>query len=322
MPRISLVHCDPLWGVTAWYQEPKLEESSHYHLLCLNLLRTHRIYSQSEPEEEDERILRRTLYYPADIGDDDEEEEEEGITYHLSLTLTSCRFNHSFDHILDVQITRELDYVNTDELGWFGGSHRGDRTTTIEGTIGIFRSHLPLLKQERALISGLQSSRPPGDNSVDYGTTAAKGLQTQMGRISGAARGGPAEGPAQPDAPEEAENGTNRRPHKTPPRGQGQSPQLPPPVQTLTTTYFGLHAQLQSKLTKEFTAALAARDTTRNGDDSHSSGVGIRRPGKLLVNAPTPGLPKMPTHELPRGQLREFVHGLTVSLRNGVLCQY
>ncbi|GKG45487.1 hypothetical protein Tco_0495565, partial [Tanacetum coccineum] len=26
------------------------------------------------------------------------------------------------------------------------------------------------------------------------------------------------------------------------------------------------------------TAALAARDTTRNGDDSHSSGVGLKRP--------------------------------------------
>ncbi|GJS06076.1 reverse transcriptase domain-containing protein [Tanacetum coccineum] len=49
------------------------------------------------------------------------------------------------------------------------------------------------------------------------------------------------------------------------------------PIGTTTTTSV-TNAQLQAMIDEGVTAALAARDTTRNGDDSHSSGVGIRRP--------------------------------------------
>ncbi|GJU88090.1 hypothetical protein Tco_1300513, partial [Tanacetum coccineum] len=52
----------------------------------------------------------------------------------------------------------------------------------------------------------------------------------------------------------------------------------PPPVTDPTTTTSVTSAQLQAMINEGVTAALAARDTTRNGDDSHSSGVGIRRP--------------------------------------------
>ncbi|GJS49072.1 reverse transcriptase domain-containing protein [Tanacetum coccineum] len=52
----------------------------------------------------------------------------------------------------------------------------------------------------------------------------------------------------------------------------------PPPVTNPTTTTSVTSAQLQAMINEGVTAALAARDTTRNGDDSHSSGVGIRRP--------------------------------------------
>ncbi|GJW36900.1 putative reverse transcriptase domain-containing protein [Tanacetum coccineum] len=45
-----------------------------------------------------------------------------------------------------------------------------------------------------------------------------------------------------------------------------------------TTTTSVTSAQLQAMIDEGVKAALAARDTTRNGDDSHSSGVGIRRP--------------------------------------------
>ncbi|GJZ02357.1 putative reverse transcriptase domain-containing protein [Tanacetum coccineum] len=38
------------------------------------------------------------------------------------------------------------------------------------------------------------------------------------------------------------------------------------------------NAQLQAMINKGVTAALAARDATRNGDDSHTSGTGARRP--------------------------------------------
>ncbi|GKB46948.1 putative reverse transcriptase domain-containing protein [Tanacetum coccineum] len=48
----------------------------------------------------------------------------------------------------------------------------------------------------------------------------------------------------------------------------------PPPVTNPTTTTSVTSAQLQAMINEGVTAALAARDTTRNGDDSHSSGVG------------------------------------------------
>ncbi|GJR02148.1 putative reverse transcriptase domain-containing protein [Tanacetum coccineum] len=57
---------------------------------------------------------------------------------------------------------------------------------------------------------------------------------------------GPAKGPAQPDAPEEAENGTKEKDH-------------------------------EAMINQGVTAALAARDANRNGDDSHTSGMGGRR---------------------------------------------
>ncbi|GJY88945.1 hypothetical protein Tco_0503573 [Tanacetum coccineum] len=41
------------------------------------------------------------------------------------------------------------------------------------------------------------------------------------------------------------------------------------------------------------TAALGVRDATRNGNDSHTSGTGARRPVQFLVN--DTGLPKMST---------------------------
>ncbi|GJT67450.1 putative reverse transcriptase domain-containing protein [Tanacetum coccineum] len=47
----------------------------------------------------------------------------------------------------------------------------------------------------------------------------------------------------------------------------------PPPVTDPTTTTSVTSAQLQAMINEGVTAALAARDTTRNGDDSHSSGV-------------------------------------------------
>nr|GEY23594.1 hypothetical protein [Tanacetum cinerariifolium] len=51
------------------------------------------------------------------------------------------------------------------------------------------------------------------------------------------------------------------------------------PVTTpLTTTTSVTNAQLQAMINEGVNAALAARDATRNGDDSHTSGTGARRP--------------------------------------------
>ncbi|GJX11674.1 hypothetical protein Tco_0201533 [Tanacetum coccineum] len=48
----------------------------------------------------------------------------------------------------------------------------------------------------------------------------------------------------------------------------------PPPVTDPTTTTSVTSAQLQAMIDEGVTAVLAARNTTRNGDDSHTSGTG------------------------------------------------
>ncbi|GJY19640.1 hypothetical protein Tco_0391131 [Tanacetum coccineum] len=45
---------------------------------------------------------------------------------------------------------------------------------------------------------------------------------------------------------------------------------------TATTTTTVTNAQLQAMINQGVSAALAARDATRNGTDSHSSGTGVR----------------------------------------------
>ncbi|GJX98761.1 hypothetical protein Tco_0355780 [Tanacetum coccineum] len=51
----------------------------------------------------------------------------------------------------------------------------------------------------------------------------------------------------------------------------------PTPVTDPTTTTSVTSAQLQAMIDEGVTAVLAARATTRNGDDSHTSGTGVRR---------------------------------------------
>ncbi|GJW12822.1 putative reverse transcriptase domain-containing protein [Tanacetum coccineum] len=52
----------------------------------------------------------------------------------------------------------------------------------------------------------------------------------------------------------------------------------PTPVTDTHTTTSVTNAQIQAMINEGVTAALAARDATRNGDDSHTSGTGARRP--------------------------------------------
>ncbi|GJR53082.1 hypothetical protein Tco_1403603 [Tanacetum coccineum] len=77
---------------------------------------------------------------------------------------------------------------------------------------------------------------------------------------------GPAKGPAQPDAPKEAEMA---------PKRATRSNIAPETTNTTSVT----NAQLQEMIDQGVTATLAARDANRsmNGDDSHNSGTGVRR---------------------------------------------
>ncbi|GJZ19006.1 putative reverse transcriptase domain-containing protein [Tanacetum coccineum] len=52
----------------------------------------------------------------------------------------------------------------------------------------------------------------------------------------------------------------------------------PTPVTDTHTTTPVTNAQIQAMINEGVTTALAARDATRNGDDSHTSGTGVRRP--------------------------------------------
>nr|GFA65363.1 hypothetical protein [Tanacetum cinerariifolium] len=56
------------------------------------------------------------------------------------------------------------------------------------------------------------------------------------------------------------------------------NPGTTPVTTPSTTTTSVTNAQLQAMINEGFNAALAARDATRNGDDSHTSGTGARRP--------------------------------------------
>ncbi|GJY88340.1 reverse transcriptase domain-containing protein [Tanacetum coccineum] len=62
-----------------------------------------------------------------------------------------------------------------------------------------------------------------------------------------------------------------------PKRATRSTPVITTPAPTATTTTSVTNAQLQAMINQGVTAALAARDANRNGDDSHTSGTGGRR---------------------------------------------
>ncbi|GJX01301.1 reverse transcriptase domain-containing protein [Tanacetum coccineum] len=61
-----------------------------------------------------------------------------------------------------------------------------------------------------------------------------------------------------------------------PKRATRSTPVTTTPAPTTTTTTTVTNAQLQAMIDQGVTAALAARDATRNGIDSHTSGTGVR----------------------------------------------
>nr|GFA12218.1 hypothetical protein [Tanacetum cinerariifolium] len=63
-----------------------------------------------------------------------------------------------------------------------------------------------------------------------------------------------------------------------PKRSTRFNPGITPVTTPSTTTTSITNAQLQAMINEGVNAALAARDATRNGDDSHTSGTGARRP--------------------------------------------
>ncbi|GJU78539.1 reverse transcriptase domain-containing protein [Tanacetum coccineum] len=64
-------------------------------------------------------------------------------------------------------------------------------------------------------------------------------------------------------------------------RGGWSTPVITTPALTATTTTSVTNAQLQAMIDQGVSAALAARDANRNGDDSHTSGTGGRRTERI-----------------------------------------
>ncbi|GJU97839.1 putative reverse transcriptase domain-containing protein [Tanacetum coccineum] len=102
-----------------------------------------------------------------------------------------------------------------------------------------------------------------------------KSLKAQMTELQ--RQQGPAKDPAEPELPR---GGRSIPSGKMAPRGRPtrlNPGTTPPPVTDPTTTTSVTSAQLQAMIDEGVTAVLAARATTRNGDDSHTSGTGVRR---------------------------------------------
>ncbi|GJV83827.1 reverse transcriptase domain-containing protein [Tanacetum coccineum] len=86
----------------------------------------------------------------------------------------------------------------------------------------------------------------------------------------------------------------------------------PPPNTDPTITTSVTSAQLQAMIDEGVTAVLAARATTRNGDDSHTSGTGARRNERTLTNDVAYAMmwtdlkKKMTTKYCPRNEIKKI----------------
>ncbi|GJT12423.1 hypothetical protein Tco_0859465 [Tanacetum coccineum] len=68
----------------------------------------------------------------------------------------------------------------------------------------------------------------------------------------------------------------------TPKRATRSTPVTTTPAPTATPTTSVTNAQRQAMIYQGVTAALAARDANRNGDDSHTSGIGTEGVVELI----------------------------------------
>ncbi|GJS09564.1 hypothetical protein Tco_0366360 [Tanacetum coccineum] len=196
-------------------------------------------------------------------------------------------------------MSRELDYGITDTWDDLVGAIEEIAPTTLEGVnqrdrpvhrrlaVMIERKIMMLRALIRVIVSSDHMGGRPGvikellaaDHQRQVQLTKAlkllKGLQTQMAEFQ--RQHGPAKGLAQPDAPGEAvlsilysrlsitKMAPKRRTMRLNPGA------TPTPVTDTHTTTSVTNAQLQAMIDEGVTAALAACDATRNGDDSHTS---------------------------------------------------
>ncbi|GJZ20498.1 reverse transcriptase domain-containing protein [Tanacetum coccineum] len=209
---------------------------------------------EGDPEEEDEEDPEEDpAYYPADIGDDDEEDEEEE---HLAFADST------------VVALPAIDRVSS-RIGLKLG---GRVTYCIEDR--HIHHHLAVMVEEEGLAAG-----PPETSSVGYGTKSVKGLRHRWLSLEHSI-----------DPQKVRHSLMHQERLVAVPRfgyvvamlcsllsimGYSQLADCIDLLFCLATQY---RSFVQAMINEGVTAALAARDATRNGDDSHTSGTGARRP--------------------------------------------
>ncbi|GJW56421.1 hypothetical protein Tco_0103152 [Tanacetum coccineum] len=145
------------------------------------------------------------------------------------------------------------------------------RLGTVDGCLrsDAFRGHITF---------GLRSWLAKYENSELPAAT----LDARASRLSMFEPSDTAGEPAKDSCRARATRGWPRKAHKNHEvkashRNTHQSTNSPPQFTDPTTTTSVTSAQLQAMIDEGVTAVLAARATTRNGDDSHTSGTGARR---------------------------------------------
>nr|GEX79006.1 putative reverse transcriptase domain-containing protein [Tanacetum cinerariifolium] len=180
------------------------------------------------------------------------------------------RPDYGFIAILDDEIMqdpeRDVGYGIIDSWDEIVETMQGAPTTdeTELGKDRCAHTHTALLTEREARMSREAWGRAM--DACDFVRSENIALRTQTQMTEFERQQGPAKGPSQPDAPDEAGS--------TPKR----TTRANPATTTNTTTTTVTDAQLKALIKQDFNATLAARDVDRNtnGDDSHVLGTGTK----------------------------------------------
>ncbi|GJS97788.1 hypothetical protein Tco_0804756 [Tanacetum coccineum] len=236
---------------------------------------------EEEPEEDDEDPKEDPADYPADRDDDDDEDEDEEEEEEEHLASADFVPPVHYAWTIEPEITLPpqkrlgIDLCPRYEIG---GSSAAAATRPIRGRRADYGFVNPREAVEEvapmtlggvhreilALRSGMMGQQAE-ISQLQAADRESQGCDLEMlhGRLPEQSHLDPAKGPAQPDALGEAGSSSN-----------------------LLCLSF-----VQVMINEGITAALAARDATRNSDDSHTSGTGARRP--VGMNGYSKRKPKM-----------------------------
>ncbi|GJS64199.1 putative reverse transcriptase domain-containing protein [Tanacetum coccineum] len=206
---------------------------------------------------------------------DDEQTERYLMAGRLNM-LYRDRRAHAHTGLLmerEARMSRE-DWGRSMEASDLARSEAMSLRTTILGQQAVITELQATDRRRQAMITELLAADHMRQAQFIEALKLLKRLQTQMTEFERQQR--PAKGPAQPDAPEEADSSSYIMLWlKMAPKRATRSNTAPETTNTTSVT----NAQLQAMIDQGVTAALAARDADRNtnGNDSHNSGTGVRR---------------------------------------------